>query len=220
MHSTFTIQDEFPPVGYDEWRALAEADLKGPLRTEARHPHLRRHRHPAGLHAPRPAGGDDPCGFPGLPPFVRGSRRSGPCEPAGISARSTPTPTWPPRTGPSSTTCQGGATSLLLRLDLAARNGLDPDDPRGSRTGRPRRLMAYSVDDLDAALAGRPSAHDRRDTGGRGGVPAGRGDAGRTVAAAEDLARAGTRGLQRRSTGACWPARGHLPCAPATAPWR
>jgi len=24
-----TIEDEFPPVGYDQWRALAEADLKG-----------------------------------------------------------------------------------------------------------------------------------------------------------------------------------------------
>jgi hypothetical protein len=27
----FTLRDDFPPASYDQWRALAEADLKGAL---------------------------------------------------------------------------------------------------------------------------------------------------------------------------------------------
>jgi methylmalonyl-CoA mutase len=44
-------------------------------------------------------------------------------------------------------------TSLLLRLDIAARNGLDPDDPAAEALVGRDGLMAYHVDDLDAALA-------------------------------------------------------------------
>jgi methylmalonyl-CoA mutase len=48
---------------------------------------------------------------------------------------------------------EGGATSLLLRLDDAARRGIDPDqDTAANRAGR-HGIMAYSVDDLDAVLA-------------------------------------------------------------------
>src|SRR5439155_12266637 len=49
---------------------------------------------------------------------------------------------------------RGGVTSLLLRLDVAARNGLDPDDPAAAELAGRDGLMAYHVDDLDAALAG------------------------------------------------------------------
>src|SRR5262249_36142590 len=49
---------------------------------------------------------------------------------------------------------QGGATSLLLRLDVAARNGLDPDAPAAAELSGRDGLMVYHADDLDAALAG------------------------------------------------------------------
>ncbi len=49
---------------------------------------------------------------------------------------------------------EGGVTSLLLRLDIAVRNGLDPDAPAAAELAGRDGLMAYHVDDLDAALAG------------------------------------------------------------------
>jgi len=49
---------------------------------------------------------------------------------------------------------QGGVTSLLLRLDAAARNGYDPDDPAATELAGRDGIMAYHVDDLDTALAG------------------------------------------------------------------
>src|SRR6516164_8744098 len=48
---------------------------------------------------------------------------------------------------------QGGVTSLLLRLDSAARNGLDPDDPAADGFVGRDGLMVYHRDDLDTALA-------------------------------------------------------------------
>src|SRR5262249_12175902 len=49
---------------------------------------------------------------------------------------------------------RGGVTSLLLRLDLAARNGLDPDDPAAAELAGRDGIMAYQVDDFERVLAG------------------------------------------------------------------
>ena len=46
----------------------------------------------------------------------------------------------------------GGVTSLILRLDQAARDGFDPDDAAAGNSAGRDGLMAYSVDDLDAVL--------------------------------------------------------------------
>jgi methylmalonyl-CoA mutase len=74
----FRVRDDFPPVSYEEWRALAEADLEGASFEQklvsktyegiAVQPIYTRRDHP---------GEDDPAGFPGLPPFVRGARALG-----------------------------------------------------------------------------------------------------------------------------------------------
>lgn len=77
MNSTppFSIRDDFPPVDYDSWRAVVEADLKGvPFEKKFTiHTYegidfepLYGRKHFANEH--------DPQGFPGLAPFVRGTR--------------------------------------------------------------------------------------------------------------------------------------------------
>jgi methylmalonyl-CoA mutase len=150
----FTIGDDFPPARYDEWRALAEADLDGaPFEQKlVTHTYEGIDIQPVYTRRDRP-GTDDANAVPGQPPFVRGSR---PVEalPTGWDIR--------PEHGhpdPAVTNLailddlQGGATSLLLRLDSAARNGLDADDPVANELAGRDGIMAYHVDDFAAILA-------------------------------------------------------------------
>src|SRR5262249_40836099 len=151
----FSLHDDFSPVGYDEWRALAEADLEGASFEQklVTHTYEGIDLQPVYTRRDHPGEGD-PEGFPGLAPFVRGARPLG-------AARTG----WGPPPGPAHPDLQavnqailedfqGGVTSLLLRLDLAARSGLDPDDPAAAELAGRDGLMAYHVADLDRVLAG------------------------------------------------------------------
>src|SRR5262249_11118630 len=70
----FTLGSRFPPVDYDEWRALAEADLQGASFEQklVTHTYEGIDVQPVYTRRDRPGEGD-PDGFPGLPPFVRGA---------------------------------------------------------------------------------------------------------------------------------------------------
>ncbi len=148
----FTIQDDFPPVEYDQWRQVAEASLNGasfekklvsrtyegielqPLYTRADLP-----------------GGPDASGLPGQRPFVRGATAAGNTA-GGWDLRqeyATPRPAEACRAAIAD--LEGGVRSLQLVLDAAAKSGLDPDQGEAAGTGG---LMAYTVDDLDIALEG------------------------------------------------------------------
>jgi methylmalonyl-CoA mutase len=150
----FTLRDDFPPAGYDEWRALAVADLEGASFEQklVTHTYEGIDVQPVYTRRDRPAE-PDPDGFPGLPPFVRGSQALGAVR-TGWDIR-------PEHAHPDLVLTnrailedlQGGATSLLLRLDAAARNGLDPDDPAAAELAGRDGIMAYHADDLGAALA-------------------------------------------------------------------
>jgi len=150
----FTLRDDFPPAGYDEWRALAEADLGGASFGQKLVTHTYEGIDVQPVYSRRDRPGDaDPDGFPGLPPFVRGARPLGAVR-TGWDLR--PEHAHP---DPAVTNLailddlQGGATSLLLRLDVAARNGLDPDDPAAAELAGRDGLMAYHADDFAAVLA-------------------------------------------------------------------
>ena len=154
MHSTFTIQDEFPPVDYDQWRALVEVELKGVPFEQKLVTHTYEGIDIQPVYTRRDQlNGDDPFGLPGRPPFVRGS------SPFGIVQSG-----WDIRqeyTHPDLATTNrailddlaGGTTSALLQLDLAARDGLDPDNPPAAKLAGHDGVMAYSVDDFDTALS-------------------------------------------------------------------
>jgi methylmalonyl-CoA mutase len=147
----------FPPVGYDQWRALAEADLEGSAWEQKLVTHSYEGIDIQPLYTRRDWPSEmDPEGFPGQPPFVRGA------YPPGAAQRG-----WDLRqehTHPDLTITQeailedirGGVTSLLLRLDAAARDGLDPDDPGAAEWAGRDGLMIYHTEDLGAILHGVP----------------------------------------------------------------
>jgi methylmalonyl-CoA mutase len=150
-----TLRGDFPPVGYAVWRIMAEVDLEGaPFEQKLiTHTYEGIDIQPVYTRQDWP-GEEDPSGFPGLPPFVRGSQP--------LAATRTGWDLRQEHAHPDLTVTnrailedlQGGVSSLLLRLDFAARNGLDPDAPTAAALAGRDGLMAYHVDDLDAALAG------------------------------------------------------------------
>src|SRR5919206_2003319 len=151
----FTLRDDFPPVGYDEWRALAEADLQGASFEQklVTHTYEGIDVQPVYTRRDRPGEGD-PNGFPGRPPFVRGATPLGAVQTGWDLRQEHAHPDLAVTNQAVLEDLQGGVTSLLLRLDVAARNGLDPDDPAAAELAGRDGLMAYHADDLDAALAG------------------------------------------------------------------
>jgi methylmalonyl-CoA mutase len=153
----FTIADDFPPVSYAQWRALVEEDLQGapfekkllthtyegidiqPIYTRADHPD-----------------DDDPLGFPGLPPFVRGAQPLGAVHSGWDLRQEFAEPDLAAANRAILDDVAGGVTSVLLRLDAAAREGLDPDDRAAQDLANAEGVMAYTADDLEAVLEGVP----------------------------------------------------------------
>jgi methylmalonyl-CoA mutase len=155
LETEFSLRVDFPPIGYDEWRALAEADLEGASFEQklVTHTYEGIDIQPVYTRRDWPSE-NDPLGFPGQPPFVRGARPLGAVQ-TGWDLRQEHThPDLAVTNQAILEDLQGGVTSLLLRLDSAARNGLDPDDPHAAELAGRDGLMAYHVEDFDAALAG------------------------------------------------------------------
>ncbi len=155
LTDNFSIKDDFPPVDYDDWRSLVEEALQGAPFERKLVTHTYEGIDVQPLYCRRDAiDGEDPYGFPGSPPFVRGTQPLGAVI-AGWDSR-------PEHAHPDLTVTnrailedlEGGATSLLLRLDAAAREGRDPDEPEADPLAGQDGLMVYGIDDLDAALTG------------------------------------------------------------------
>ena len=153
------LGDDFPPVGYDAWKAKAVADLKGaPFekklvgRTEDGIT-----LQPLYTAESWPSAGD-PSGFPGSPPFTRGMTPLG-RAPGGWDVRQEVAE---PEPDVANAVVLGhlrqGATSIELKLDAAACAGLDADDPGAAGLCAREGLMAYSLGDLGRALKGVPFA--------------------------------------------------------------
>jgi methylmalonyl-CoA mutase len=155
LDTEFSVRDDFPPVGYDEWRRLAEADLHGASFEQKLVTHTYEGIDILPVYTRRQWPGErDPFGFPGSAPFVRGARPLGAVQTGWDLRQEHAHPDLAETNRAILDDLQGGVTSLLLRLDSAARNGLDPDAPAAIELAGRDGLMAYHVDDLDAALAG------------------------------------------------------------------
>lgn len=149
----FTIRDDFPPVSYDQWRTLAEESLQGaPFEKKlVTHTYESIDVQPIYTSRDRPEEPDSE-GFPGLAPLVRGSRPLG--SVSGWDLRQEfAHPDLKIANGEILDDLAGGVTSLLLRFDGAAREGLDPDDDAAEQAGSDG-LTVYHVDDLGEALEG------------------------------------------------------------------
>jgi methylmalonyl-CoA mutase len=155
LANELTLKDDFPPAGYDEWRTLAEADLQGaPFEQKlVTHTYEGIDIQPVYTSRDRPSE-SDPNGFPGLPPFVRGSRPLGAVKTGWDLRQEHAHPDLQVSNQAILEDLQGGVTSLLLRFDAAARGGLDPDDPGAAELAGRDGLMVYHMQDLDAILAG------------------------------------------------------------------
>jgi methylmalonyl-CoA mutase len=151
----FTIADDFPAVDYDAWRALAEADLAGASFEQklVTHTYEGIDIQPVYTRRDRPDTGD-PHGLPGQPPFVRGARPLGAVQTGWDLRQEHAHPDLAVANRQILDDLQGGVTSLLLRLDSVARNGLDPDDPGATEWAGRDGLMVYHADDLDRLLEG------------------------------------------------------------------
>jgi methylmalonyl-CoA mutase len=150
----FSLQDDFPPISYEAWRSLAEADLEGASFEQklVTHTYEGIDIQPVYTRNDWPSE-KDPDGFPGLAPFVRDAQPLGAVQ-TGWDLRQEHAHPDPAITNQAILEdLQGGVTSLLLRLDFAARNGLDPDDPAAEALAGRDGLMVYHADDLDFALS-------------------------------------------------------------------
>jgi methylmalonyl-CoA mutase len=148
------IRGDFPPVGYDAWRARAEADLRGaPFDKLIGHTEDGIALQPL-YTAESWSSAGDPSGFPGSPPFTRGTTpvtsRDG-----GWDVRQEITEAEPAAANAVVLEHLGnGVTSAEIRLDAAACAGRDGDDPAATGLCGREGLMAYTREDLAAALHG------------------------------------------------------------------
>ncbi len=153
LSKDISLADEFEPVSYDAWRAAVEVDLKGvPFEKK-----LVTHTY-EGFEIPPvywrkdwdPTG--DPSGMPGMPPFTRGASLLGNSR-SGWDIRQEHAAPSPAAVNQAILTdLNRGVTSVLLRLDVAARNGMDvASEEAASRAGRDG-VMLYDAAGFGQAL--------------------------------------------------------------------
>lgn len=152
---TTPIAKAFPPVTADQWRAVVEADLKGaPFEKKLiTHTYEGIDVKPLYSMADWP-GQSDPSGFAGLFPRTRGGlplgtltcgwdirqERAEP-DPASLNERLLDD-------------LAHGVTSVLLRLDVAGRRGLDPDTPEAGALSATDGAMLATLDDFERVFNG------------------------------------------------------------------
>jgi methylmalonyl-CoA mutase len=155
LQSDFTLSDDFPPVDYETWRAAVEESLKG-VPFEKRlvtHTYEGFEIPPVYRREDWNASGD-PSGFPGMAPFTRGATLLGNVG-SGWDKRQEHAQPDPADTNAAILTdLERGVTSILIRLDAAARTGLDPDMPPATTLVAHDGVAVYDVDGLARALAG------------------------------------------------------------------
>ena len=155
IETELRILDDFPPVGYEEWKAKAVADLKGvPFEKKLiTHTYDGIDIQPIYTSESWPSA-NDPSGFPGSPPYTRGTSPLGRSL-GGWDVRQEvlhPEPTEANRIVLDE--LDRGVTSVELKLDAAASAGLDADDPRSAELCGREGVMVYSLGDLDQTLKG------------------------------------------------------------------
>lgn len=155
IEKEFQLGSDFPKIDYAMWHKQVEAELKGapfakrmisrgyegielqPLFTEAIFPTAA-----------------DPAGLPGFSPFVRGARSMGNVL-AGWDIRQEQA-----QPDPAIANAQiledldGGMTSIDLRLDGAAAQGLDADDPRAAELVGRDGVSLSSIADVERLVQG------------------------------------------------------------------
>lgn len=150
---TFSIREDFPPVDYQQWRDLVEESLKGASFDKKLVTHTYEGVDLQPIYTPADRLGEgDASGLPAQTPYVRGFTPLGAAASGWDLRQQHSLPEPGTINAAILADLKGGVTSIQLVLDRAARAALDPDDPRAGDHVGLEGLMAYHVDDLDAAL--------------------------------------------------------------------
>lgn len=148
------LLEEFPPVSYDDWRKLVEAELKG-ARFDKKmftatyegftlQPIYRREDIANLPHV---------NSFPGFAPFVRGASASGYVKESWSVAQEIAVASPTEFNNAARNSISRGLNALNMVLDRATRNGLDPDWAAPEAVGS-GGLSIATLDDLNRALEG------------------------------------------------------------------
>jgi methylmalonyl-CoA mutase len=155
IDESLNVAEEFPPVSYDQWKKQAEAELKGapfekklvgqtyegipiqPLYTSKDWP-----------------GTTDASGFPGFIPLTRGSRILGQAVTGWDVRQEHNHPDAVEANKAILEDLQKGVTSIHLRFDAAACNGLDADSRDAVELAGQDGVMSYSLGSLGRLLDG------------------------------------------------------------------
>lgn len=146
---------EFPPVSYDNWKALVEAELKGAPFDKKMFTSTYEGITLKPIYRPEDgAKVAHAASLPGFAPFVRGTRAGGyVSQPWAVSQEITASSpeefNQAARQG-----LERGLTALNIVLDKAGRSGADPDWPGAGEHVGVAGLSIATLSDLDRALAG------------------------------------------------------------------
>lgn len=150
----FTLRDDFPPASYASWRALIDEELAG-----ASFERKLVTRSDDGIEL-RPLytrddfdGSTDASGFPGAMPFTRGASDVLP-PPAQELAQERAEPALEAARACLRDDLEHGVGRVHLRLDRAARDGMDGDDEDATSLVGVDGVALYSMADLDALFEG------------------------------------------------------------------
>jgi methylmalonyl-CoA mutase len=160
---TLDLARDFGPQDAAAWRSLVDTDLQGaPFERKlvsrtyegiAIQPLYTERDWPGTLDAARGVS-LDPSGVSGFMPMTRGARVLGGSQHGWTIRQERAEPGIAEFNAATLEDLAGGVASVLIRFDACARAGLDPDDAGGVALSGRDGLAAYSVADLEAALAG------------------------------------------------------------------
>ena len=147
------VLDDFPAVSYETWKAKATADLKGvPFEKKLiTHTYDGLEIQPLYTTQSWPSAAD-PSGFPGTTPHTRGLKPLGHALDGWDGRQEVLKPTPAEANAVILEELQHGAHSVELKLDAAACNGLDADDPRAAGLCGRDGIMAYHRGDIAQTL--------------------------------------------------------------------
>ena len=127
LPSEFSIQDDFPPVQYDQWREVVDQMLAGAPFDKRLVSQTYDGIGIQPIYSRRDErGGEDPFGFPGQAARIRGSSPLGSVQTGWDLRQEINDPRRSVSNEAILVDLKGGVTSVHLRLDRAARRGLDP----------------------------------------------------------------------------------------------
>jgi len=153
LNNELKILDDFPVRSYEDWKAKATADLNGAPFEKILITNTYDGLDIQPLYTDKSwSAADDRSGFPGNSPYTRGMPPLGHSL-AGWDVRQEilkPTPA--EANAVTLEELNHGATSVELKLDAAASNGLDADDPRAAGMCGREGVMIYNRGDLEQVL--------------------------------------------------------------------